>query len=105
MGGLSNAGFEVAPNKFILDSAPAGERVVYVGVHNSAMGAVSLFSAVFGFIVQLWGLRAGFAVCVGCQLLALALFVMMREPRVTGPGGSKPPSAPPSVAHTATGQQ
>jgi len=71
---------EIAPKKFMMDIAPASERMVYFGLLNTVLGGVSLLYALGGLIVARWGYYAVFWFAVLCPTIATVLFWGLREP-------------------------
>ena len=95
--GLNVMAYEIAPPKFLLDAAPASNRVIYVGLTNTVLGVMSLLYAVDGLIVQRWGLSAAFVLFLACELVSLSFFLMVREPRASVQPRGKTGSLTPEV--------
>ena len=79
--GGSRSGFEIGYMGFVLDIAPAAERVIYYAVANTLLGMVQLAMMASGIIVQRWGIESAFMLSGLCALLSLLLFGGVRQPR------------------------
>jgi hypothetical protein len=79
--GAARTAFEIAYMSFVLDAAPAAERVNYVTLAGSVVGVVHLLLMAGGLVVQQWGLRAIFLSSAVTALLSLRLLQGVQEPR------------------------
>jgi MFS family permease len=79
--GSSRSGLEMGYMNFVLDAAPAAERVLYVTVANTVSGVVNLLLMAGGVIAEHWGLNAVLALSCVCALLSVFLIGAVREPR------------------------
>jgi MFS family permease len=79
--GALQSGILVSALSLGLDLAPAADRVLYVGLLNTALGIVSLLLLGGGFVVERWGLDAVFAPSAACAALSAVLVAAVRDPR------------------------
>jgi len=82
--GSSRSGLEMGYMNFVLDAAPAAERVLYVTVANTVSGVVNLLLVAGAVIAEHWGLNVVLAVSCVCALLSVFLIGAVREPRRYG---------------------
>lgn len=75
-------GSEIGCLSLVLDVSPAAERPLYVGLINTVLGVVSLASAAEGWVVQMWGLNALFALSLVCLSLSAVFLTLMHDPVV-----------------------
>jgi len=80
LAGAAVIGSDIGFVSLLLDMAPRGERHLYVGLINTALGVVSLALIAEGWIVERWGLSALFAVSAVCSLSALLAVSNVRDP-------------------------
>ncbi len=80
--GSARSGFEIGYMAFVLDVAPAAQRVIYYAVANTLLGMVQLLMMASGIIVQGWGIASVFVLSGLCALLSILLLGGVRQPRV-----------------------
>jgi MFS family permease len=80
--GSSRSGLEIGYMNFVLDAAPAAERVLYVTVANTVSGFVYLMLIAGGVVAERWGVNAVLALSFASALLAVFLIGAVREPRL-----------------------
>jgi MFS family permease len=71
----------IGGGNYLLELAPASERVMYVGFTNTAIGLAVFTSPLGGAIVDWFGFEALFLFSLACALVAVFLSMRLEEPR------------------------
>lgn len=79
--GVQTSARAIGAINYVLELAPEGERVVYVGFAHGVVGVAFFTSPLGGAIVDWTGMGALFAVSLAGGLIALAFSLRLEEPR------------------------
>jgi len=85
LNGVYNTAAWVAHTNFLLEISPPGERPIYVGTANTLVGVAILASSGGGALVDWLGFGALFALALAALLVATAITLSIREPRLEQP--------------------
>ncbi|MGA9350880.1 MAG: MFS transporter [Anaerolineae bacterium] len=84
LSGGSKSGAMIGNMNFLLEIAPADDRLLYIGFTNTIMGIALLASSVGGLIVDLVGFTVLFSLALAFYVSALFLTLSLQEPRISG---------------------
>lgn len=77
--GAANDGTNLAANTYLLDIVPADERPTYMGLANTALGAVTLLPVLGGWMVSTVGYTGTFGLGVVAAVFGLLTSLRLRE--------------------------
>ena len=82
VGGVSTVGYNISLMPLLFDVIPTSERPLYIGLTNSLLGVVLVFTSLVGVIVDLAGFAVLFIFCAGCFALAFERVTKLRKREV-----------------------
>jgi hypothetical protein len=76
----------LAGSNFLVELVPEAERPLYLGLGNTMLGVIIVFSGLGGLVVDVLGFAGLFILTLGLYLLAFGWSRALPEPRVKAAG-------------------